>query len=276
VNRFELHSWELHVFELAYVLSLMQVESVATLPDAVLFPKDPKLRKKVLAEGERRLIAGGRITPSATGGRASYDDDLLSMAAAVADPRFSLLTRRQTSQGGRADATIFFNQVEVVEVTQTDRQAFRLRRLATAADAFSRVRKMLGVPPSPARHSAACAEMGIQAFDRIRRHATAGEISEAVLELVEAGLTSDAATDLASSLNSPERKGIVSVLKHIAQKVTDVRVLGFYFRAGSGWLTSVVSESTDRDRTDRVRIEAIDTDGFLRRLTDRVGNLCRE
>ena len=57
--------------------------------------------------------------------------------------------------------------------------------------------------------------------------------------------------------------------KHVAQKVTDVRVLGFYLGDSGTWLTSVVTESANR-----VRVEAVDTDGFIRRLVDRVASVC--
>jgi hypothetical protein len=259
--------FKLHVFELAYVLSLMRVESVVALPDGVLFPKDPKIRKKVLAEGEKRLIASGRAIPAKAHGQAAYNEDLLSMAAAVADPRFTILTRRQTVQGERTDATTFFNNVEVVEITQTDRQTFRLRRLPNATNAFQQIRKLLGVTPSP-RHAGALVELRIKAFERVRRHIAAAEAAEAVAILVDAGLPLDAAGDLVAALETPQRKGVVSVLKHVAQKVVDVRVLGFYLGDGGTWLTSVVSESANR-----VRMEAVDVDGFICRLVDRVASV---
>ena len=141
------NEYELHVFELAYVMSLMGVDSVSGLPSAIIFPPDPKVRKKVLEEGQKRLIANGRLTP--VGGQGKYDERLLSMAAAVADPRFSILTRRETSQGERFDATIYFNNVEAVEVVQTDKQEFRLRRLADCARGIS------ASPQNGGRHSAA-------------------------------------------------------------------------------------------------------------------------
>lgn len=263
-----MNEFELHVFEMAYVMSLMGVESVAALPDAVLFPKDPALRKKVLADGEQRIVANGWAVAEEGSRKAAYNADLMSMAAAMADPRFSIITRRQTSEGERADATIFFNNVEVVEVTQRERQAFRLRRLADAPGAFQRVRKMLGVAPRPGC-SNAHAELRIETFEKVRRHAAGDELSEATAELVEAGLPESVASNLSAALASPQRKGVVSILKHVAQKVTDVRVLGFYLRDGRTWLTSVVSDSSRL-----VRVEAVDSEGFIRRLVDRVASVC--
>ncbi len=258
--------FELHVFELAYVLSLMGVESVSGLPNSVLFPKDTQLRIKMLAEGERRLIANGWLTPT-NGQGAVYNDKLLSMTAAVADPRLSILTRREASQGERADATIYFNNVEVVEVTQTERQVFRLRDLKSAPEAFHRVRKILGVTPR-SNYCNLAVEFRIEVFEKIRRHVVARELSEAIAELAEAGLALDAAEDFATALSSPRRKGTVSVLKHIAHKVTDVRVLGFYLSDSGAWITSVVTESSHR-----VRAESVDTEGFIRRLVDRVAGI---
>jgi hypothetical protein len=260
------NEFELHVFELAYVMSLMNVDSVAGLPDAVVFPQDPKVRQKVLSEGEKRLIANGWLTP--TGSQGNYNDDLLSMAAAVADPRFSILTRRETSQGERFDATIYFNNVEAVEVVQTDKQEFRLRRLSDAPSAFQQVRKMVGIMPR-SRFAGVSVELDIASFDKVRRHATQKESFEAVSELTEAGLGLDAAEDLVKSFAEPRRKGIVSVLKHSAQKVSDVRVMGFYLTDGGTWISSVASESAQQ-----VRIESVDTEGFLKRLVDRVASIC--
>jgi hypothetical protein len=258
--------YELHVFELAYVMSLMGVESVSGLPSAIIFPPDAKVRKKVLAEGQKRLIANGWLTPM--GGQGQYDETLLSMAAAVADPRFSILTRRETSQGERFDATIYFNNVEAVEVVQTDKQEFCLRRLADASEAFQQVRKMVGVTPRTLL-CGATVELRIESFDKIRRQAAKKESSDVVSELVESGLASEAAEDLAKAMIGPERKGIVSILKHTMQKVTDVRVMGFYLNDSGAWITSIASETTQQ-----VRIEAVDSVGFVTRLVDRVASVC--
>ena len=266
-RRIDTQQFELHVFELAYLLSLMSVDSVPTLPDSVFFPPNPALRKKVLGEGEKRLIASGLIVPADAPGEATYNEELLSAVAAVADPRFTILTRRETRAGKRADATIFFNNVEIVEMTQVQKQVFRLRRLTDSTAAFQQVRKLLGVAPQM-KHEQAVADLGIEAFESVRRCVKAKDESQAQRELVEAGLAEDAAAELVSALATPDRKGVVSVLKHVAQKVTDVRVLGFYLRDGGTWITSVVSESARQ-----VRIEAVDANSFIRRLIDRVATI---
>ena len=265
--RIAVNEFELHVFELAFVLSLMRVESVAALPDAVLFPQDVKLRKKVLAEGEKRLLANGWHAPNAQPGSAEVNEDLLSLIAALADPAFTILTRRQTAEGQRSDATIHLNNVEIVEVTQTDRQVFRLRRLKDARSAFQQVRKMLGVTPLH-KHADFKTELAIEAFEQVRQYVAAEEQHSAVATLVEAGVSPAAADDLIAALATPSRKGVVSVLKHEAQKVTDVRVMGFYLHDGATWITSVAGDSTRR-----VLLEAVDTDGFICRLVDRVASL---
>lgn len=260
--------FELHVFELAYVLSLMGVESVATLPDAVLFPPDPKLRQKILREGEKRLTAQGLMTPGEQAGQANYNDDLLSLTAAVADPRLTILTRRETDQGRRSHATLFFNQVEVVELIQSERDRFSLRRIRDAAEAFQQVRKMIGVAP---RVGVVCpaAEVGIATFEGVRQRIKEKNPQGAAGDLVEAGMPAEAAALFIAALATPEQRGVVSVLKHAAQKVVDVRVLGFYLRDGGAWLTSVASEAAQQ-----VRIESVDADTLVRRLVDRVSNLC--
>jgi hypothetical protein len=258
--------FELHVFELAYVMSLMGVDSVAGLPSSVIFPQDAKIRKKVLEEGQRRLVANGWLTP--VEGKGQYDNDLLSMCAAVADPRFSILTRRGNAQGERFDATIYFNNVEAVEVVQTDKQEFRLRRSRDAAAAFQQVRKMVGIPPRP-KFAGVMIELRVESFDSVRRHAAKQESFEAVSELMESGMALDAAEDLLRALSTPLHKGIVSILKHTSQKVTDVRVLGFYVGDSGAWITSVAS-----DAAQRVRIEAVNAEEFLERLVDRVGSVC--
>lgn len=259
---------ELHVFELAYLMALMQVKTVAALPDAVLFPKDPKVRSKMHSEGEKLLREGGWLAPNNGAAGDACDETLLSMAAAIADPRFTILTRRETPGGGRADATIYFNKVEIVEVTQIERQVFRLRRLADAPEAFQQVRKMLDVPARPL-HAGGTASLRIETFQQVRRQAADGLTEEAAELMIEAGLSPEAAQDLLAALAAPQRKGIVSVLKHVAQKVTDVRVLGYYFRDSAAWLTTVGDE-----RSQQVLVEAVDIEAFVRRLIDRVANVC--
>jgi hypothetical protein len=260
------NEYELHVFELAYVMSLMGVNSVSGLPSAIIFPADPKIRQKVLNEGQKRLIENGWLTP--VGSQGKYDETLLSMAAAVADPRFSILTRRETAEGERFDAMIYFNNVEAVEVVQTDKQEFRLRRLADAPEAFQQVRKMVGVTPRP-KFCSTTIELPIESFDAIRRHAAKKDSSEVASELTAAGLPTMAADDLSRAMSFPQRKGTVSVLKHTMKKVTDVRVMGFYLSENGAWITSVAS-----DAAQRVRIESVDSAGFVTRLVDRVASAC--
>lgn len=265
------HELELHVFELAYVFSLMRVESVAALPDAVLFPKDPRVRKKMLSEGEKRLIESGRLVLSESPGGAEYDDDLLSMAAAVADPSFTILARRQSPDvdADRSDVSIFFNPVEVVEVAHTEKQAFRFRRLPSPNNAFQRVRKMLDIAPTT-RFDDTVVQTRIHQFEQVRKHAKAGEPVEAISLMQEWGMTVEAAEDFYRSLSKPKQKGVVTVLKHSEQKVTDVRVLGFQTTDECVWLTSVADESTSQ-----VRAEAVGSERFVTRLVERVADVCR-
>ena len=258
--------FELHVFELAYLMGSMRVDSVAALPNAVLFPKDAALRQKVLGDGQKRLLESGLLETAAEPSQATYNEDLLSMAAAIADPRMTILARRESRDGQRAYAALFFNDVEAVEVTQPDRQAFRLRQMKDAPDAFQRVRKMVGVPPGSDDQS--LATLHIKAFEQIRGHAAADESDEAIALLKEAGLSPAGAKGFAAALRTPQRKGIVSVLKHAGRKVTDVRVLGFFLLDGATWLTSTVDDSAEC-----VRIEAVDSDRFVLRLVDRVASL---
>ena len=141
----------------------------AGMPIVTLTLMDPvRVQIEVSADDERVLETGDRalILP-----KDPFDPNhlipvngIVFEKSAVADPRFTILTRRQSSQGERADATMFFNHVEVVEVIQTDRQAFRLRRLRDAADAFQQVRKLLGVTPNT-RHAEAFVELRIETFE---------------------------------------------------------------------------------------------------------------
>lgn len=260
------NEFELQVFELAYLLSFMGVETVVGLPDAVLFPKDSNLRKKVLRAGENSLVEKGYLVPTPPRG-AAYNDDLLSMTAAIADPRIVIVARRETCGGERANALIFANNVEVVELIQTDRQIFRLRRFSELSEAFQQIRKMLGVP-ARSRNAGVVAELRIEAFEQIRKLIANHEVGDAVTNLTAAGLSEEWATRFSQTLEQPDRKGTVSVLKLTSQKVSAVRVIGFYHRDGETWITSVVNEAAHL-----VRTEGVDSEGFLCRLVDRVASV---
>jgi hypothetical protein len=190
----------------------------------------------------------------------------MSMCAAVADPRLVILTRRETIGGERADATIYFNNVEIVEVTQVDRHAFRLRRLVDATTAFHSVRKMLAFPPEPSeRHP--LAEVRVEVFEQVRRNLASKQPEAALQLLIEAGVQEAVAIRFSTALGTPRRKAVVSVLQVVAQKVVDVRVLGCYFDDETAWVTSVVTKPHNR-----VCIEAAGANGFLGRLMDRVAS----
>jgi hypothetical protein len=263
------NEFQLHVFELTYLLSLMRVESVAALPNTVLFPPDAKIRRKVMQDGEKRLIEAGHITPGAVAGTATYNEALLSLVAAIADPQLTILTRRQGDAAERADATIFMTNVEAVEVTQTERHAFRLRQLKDGFDAFQHVRKMVGVTPSPVPPPGAT-ELRIRIFEQVRAAIADNDATQAEQLLADEGVEPVWAHHLVLALAKPQRKGVVSILKHAGQKVTDVRVMGFYQAPTATWLTSVVAQSADL-----VRIEVVDTELFVSRLVERVASLAR-
>ena len=127
---------------------------------------------------------------------------------------------------------------------------------------------MVGVTPRP-RFCGTAVELRIEAFDKVRRHVAKKEPAEAVSELTGAGMADESAEDLAQAMTYPERKGIVTVLKHTVQKVTDVRVMGFYLNESGAWITSVASEAAQQ-----VRIESVDSAGFVTRLVDRVASVC--
>ncbi|MEN1679684.1 MAG: hypothetical protein AAGJ46_08825 [Planctomycetota bacterium] len=255
--------FQLHVFELAYLLSLMRVESVAALPDAVLFPPDPDLRRKALAQGQKRLIDAGLLGENETG-EGEYDSTLLALAAAIADPRCTVLTRLQTPDGKRVHSTTYLNRVHAVEVTQTGKQEFRVAALDGVADAVQRCRKAMGVPPLAA-YEGATAEAPIHEFQAARAALAEGDTCTPVATFTQAGLPRDAAESFAAALATPETKGLVSVLKHAGGQVVGVRVLGLQRFEGASWLTM-----TRENGTAKVIVQAIDTDGFAGRLGQRI------
>lgn len=255
--------FQLHVFELAYLMSLMRVETVAAMPDAVLFPPDPDVRRKAMAEGQKRLIEAGLLTQNGAGG-GDYDGTLLAVSAAIADPRCTVLTRLQTPNGQRRHLTTYLNRVCAVEVTQTGKQEFRVTELAGLPDAMQRCRKAMGVPPLAA-HDGASAEVPVSQFQAARAALAEGDTCTPVATFTQAGLPRAAAESLTAALSTPETKGLVSVLKHGGGKVVGVRVLGLQRHDGAAWLTT-----TRETGAASVVAEAIDTEGFLRRLGERI------
>ncbi len=243
----------------------MRVDSVAALPNTVLFPPDANVRQKVLAEGQRRLIDSGLIVPDGRG-NANYDNALLSMTAAVADPRLIILARRESLEGGRYEATLFLNNVEIVEVIRIDKHVYRLTRIRDVPTALQGVRKMLGLPARSSVEPLPI-EVRVNVFEQVRQLVAAKNPEGAVQTLIDAQTPPEVAAGFVAALAKPTGKSMVSILRTVSQKVVDVRVLGCYLNRHAAWITTVITKPQER-----VVIEAADGKKFLSRLTDRVAS----
>jgi len=144
-----------HPFELSYLLGMMRAESVAGIPDAVLFPAKPELRAKVAAEGLRRLSARKLILPLPDEpGRAVYEEGLLQMAAALADPRLVIIVHLNAPDGPRF-ASVFLTNTLALELVQVSKDSFQITRMLDATAAFQQIRCSLDIPAFAPKRAAA-------------------------------------------------------------------------------------------------------------------------
>jgi len=217
-----------HPFELSYLLGMMRVESVAGIPDAVLFPAKPELRAKVAAEGLRRLSARRMILPlPEEPGRAVYEEGLLQMAAALADPRMVIIVQRTLADGPRF-ASLFLTNTLALELVQVAKDSFQITPLADATAAFQRIRFSLDIPafapPLPPAH------LERKDLASIRKP----DIEKAAALLPD--WPEDDILSLHRALSTPP-ESTVTLLRRRNMRFSDVRAIAVHRDKEAAWLT---------------------------------------
>jgi hypothetical protein len=241
-----------HPFELSYLLGMMRAESVAGIPDAVLFPAKPELRAKVAAEGLRRLSARKLILPLPDEpGRAVYEEGLLQMAAALADPRLVIIVHVDTPDGPRF-ASVFLTNTLALELVQVSKDSFQVTRLMDVTAAFQQIRYTLDIPAfAPKRPSAKLDRPALLALRTMEMEQAAAHFPEWPEEELQGLLKALSAGPQSS----------VTLLRRRNQRFSDVRAMAVYRDNEAAWLS--IPPTNDKDP---LEILPADTPTFIASL----------
>lgn len=243
--------FQFHPFELSYLMGLMRADSVAGLPDEVLFPSDQGLREKVFQQGLQRLKKRNLIQPvPEEPGRAVYAEPVLRMAATLADPRVVILVERQ-GEAGRQAATVFLSNADVVELTQVRKDGFRLVQLADAVTALHRIRRMLSIPVF-APEGAGNIPVDRGDFERWR----GGDADYAPSQFP--GWPEACVRGFLDAVAAGPPHGTVTLLRRLNQRFASVRMAAVYRRGLQAWLTV-----PDAEFASRLNVQPVDLPGFV-------------
>ena len=242
--------------ELAYLLAALHAETLIGGDDQALFPRDTASQDTLWRSGRDRLEADGWLVWDAAARNYQLSEELMELAAAMADPQVALLTRWNTPDGPRGVAHYLVSDY-VVEMARED-QTYQVVALPAAATMAERLAHAIGFPDARPL-DATCV------LSRIEVEQAKQNPDPAWLEA--RGVPREAALLFAATLRAPAQSGTTTVLRTRLGKAVRMRLLGFMVAAdGTAWL------ATPSD-SDQVTYWTADAGGFTTALTNLIAEL---
>ncbi len=221
--------------EFAYLLATLQATSVVGVDDPALFPTEKEARDAIYGTGFDTLKEHGWLKPAEQPGQLILDDLLLFMAAVVADPAYVVFTARNSGGGNQQLLLHYLAEPEIVELSATPDQKYRLGLVPDRAAMLQRIQEMLGLPE---KAEAPRFQFNIeeQAFQTIQNLVGEGKRKQAAAMLRERGVNGTKGESLLSALGSTEAGGIVAVTRASGGQITAGRKVTVYRQVNASWL----------------------------------------
>jgi len=219
--------------ELAYLLGIVQAETLIGGNDQALFPHDQAAREAQWARGRERLEADGWLVWDAAAGHHRLSEALMVIIAAIADPEVVLLSQWR-SAGQQHHGVSHYLSLDLVVEMATQADVYEFFVLASMTTLLERLANAIELPDTK--------DAGIT-FELSR-----GEVEQAkqtpTPEWLEAhGLSPQAARLFARTLRQPGRSGTITVLRTHLGKAVTMRLVGILASTDSlGWLATPVDD----------------------------------
>lgn len=221
--------------ELAYLFAAVHALSIVGVEDPVLFPEGKLARDAAYETGFKQLQEHGWLTAIGNTGQRNLNDLLLLMTAVVAAPEYVVFTASNTGGGNQQLLLHYVAEPDIVELSATPDQKYRLGLVPDRAAMLQRIQEMLGLPE---KAEAPRFQFNIeeQAFQTIQNLVGEGKRKQAAAMLRERGVNGTKGESLLSALGSTEAGGIVAVTRASGGQITAGRKVTVYRQVDASWL----------------------------------------
>lgn len=253
--------------EFAYLLAVLHADAIVGVDDPTLFPVEKEARDATLAEGFRLLQEHGWLTPIGDTGQRNLDDLLLLMAAVIADPVYVSFTVRNAGKGNQQLLLHYVAEPEIVELSTTPEQKYRLGTVPDRKAMVQRIGEMLGLPEAT---GASRFQFSIDepAFLEIQGYVAAGQREQAAAMLRERGVNGKYGEALLSALSANDAGGMVIVARPSGGQIAAGRKIMVFSQADMAWLARREDAETTSLSVETIQADTLPTvvNGFMQYL----------
>lgn len=222
--------------ELAYLFSLLNVESAVGVDADRLFPKKDKAKVKMFTAGYDALKAREWISKGETSGKDQLNNDLMRFVEVMARPRFAIITEVR-SHPERPPKRIVHYVADhlIIEQAFLGRKGYRLTEVEDLTTALLRINRAIGIPDTN-RVGDHNVTLNGPVFAKIKQLADAGDLKKALPALKKLKLDETAAQAALISMSRPRTSGTISILELRGQSIIDANALAYFIGEGGGWV----------------------------------------
>jgi len=194
--------------EFAYLLAMVNAESIPGIHDPALFPNDNESRNSTFSSGFQLLKENGWIKPADKPSRFDFNEILLLMAAVIADPEYIVFTVRLTDKSEKQVIMHFMEGSDIVELVATNDGKYHIGIVPDPSDMYDRIKNILEIRGS---------EQQLQVkfftdekvFEEIKSLISKGEHAPAAQMLEQLGLGSISIKSLTGALSRADWRKII-------------------------------------------------------------------
>ena len=253
--------------EFAYLLAVVDAESVVGVENPALFPSDQESREATYTRGLQSMKERGWIKPASKPSQFHFNDMLFLMAAVVANPEFVVFTVRNTENFGRQVIMHYLAGSDIIELVATADKKFHLGIVPDRAALSERITSALGRQP---------AEQGLQIqffteeeiIKKIKDLAVKGQREQAAEILGSLGLGGLSVDSLLDALGATQTSELV-VMKTEKGQVEAGRRARMYQGKDITWITKRVDAASTKLSVETIQADTLAKmiDSFLQFLS---------
>lgn len=255
--------------EFAYLLSMVNADSIPGIHDPALFPADNKSRDSTFSRGFQLLKENGWIKPADKPSQFDFNEILLLMAAVIADPEFIVFTIRLTERSEKQLMMHFMEGSDIVELVATHDGKYHIGIVPAPSDLYDRIENTLGISD---------AEQQLQVkfftdekvFEEIKSLITTGEHVPAAQMLEQLGLGGISIKSLTGALSRDDLCEII-LMKTIDGELKTGRKASLFHGDDCFWLARRLDVTTTK-----MSIETVQHDTISNFLQSSFSNLRNE
>jgi hypothetical protein len=241
--------------EFAYLLAMVNAESIPGIHDPALFPSDISSRDSTFSRGLQLLKENGWIKPADKPSQFDFNESLLLMAAVIADPEFIVFTIRLTEGSEKHVIMHFVEGSDIVEMLATNDGKYHMGFVPDLPVLYNRIKNALEISNS---------EQQLQVkfftdekvFKEIKSLISRGHHIQATQMLEQLGLGSISIKSLTGALNRTDWHEIIMMKTSEGELMTG-RKASLFQGDDCSWLARRLEVTTTKMSIETVQDDTI-------------------